>query len=177
MELDLEYLQLILRYEPDTGLFIRRVTLGRQLRGSVAGRKIRRGYIKILVEGKSYLAHRLAWFYTYGVWPVNMVDHINRVRDDNRLCNLREATAAENRANSVRAKKIKLEEFGPPAPRFNPLPTFDLSFQKDKQRWRVRRRHQGVRKNFARFKEREDAVAFIEQQRDKILRRHVSDAG
>jgi len=49
---------------------------------------------------RRYLAARLAWFYTHGVWPVGEMDHINRNRDDNRLCNLRVVTRKENCKNS-----------------------------------------------------------------------------
>jgi hypothetical protein len=45
------------------------------------------------------VAHRLAWFLYHGVWPKEQVDHINNVRDDNRILNLREATSFENQCN------------------------------------------------------------------------------
>lgn len=45
------------------------------------------------------LAHRLAWFLHYGVWPAGSIDHINGIRHDNRLVNLRDVTAAENSMN------------------------------------------------------------------------------
>lgn len=56
------------------------------------------GYIAISLLGETYRAHRLAWLYNYGCWPV-LVDHINGVRHDNRLCNLREATVSMNNQN------------------------------------------------------------------------------
>lgn len=46
--------------------------------------------------------HRLAWFYVHGRWPTADIDHINGNRDDNRLCNLREATRQQNIQNSKR---------------------------------------------------------------------------
>lgn len=58
------------------------------------------GYIIVGLLGKTYLAHRLAWFYVYGVWPENHVDHIDRNRSNNRIVNLRDVTPAENMANA-----------------------------------------------------------------------------
>ena len=59
-----------------------------------------RGYIYLEVDGKPYMAHRLAWFYMTGIMPGKQIDHINRNKIDNRFENLREATHGQNRANS-----------------------------------------------------------------------------
>jgi hypothetical protein len=56
------------------------------------------GYRFICLQYKKYLAHRLAWLYTYGMWPIQ-IDHINHNRSDNRIINLRETTQAENLKN------------------------------------------------------------------------------
>lgn len=45
------------------------------------------------------MLHRLIWFYVHGHWPADQIDHINGKRSDNRLCNLREATPAQNNVN------------------------------------------------------------------------------
>lgn len=73
---------------------------GRAVAGRIAGRKHRDGYWRVNVLGKEYLAHRLAWLLAFGSWPVNQIDHINGIRDDNRLSNLREASAGDNAKNS-----------------------------------------------------------------------------
>ena len=59
-----------------------------------------RGYHTGTVLGKMLMAHRIAWAIVHGRWPEHFLDHINRVRTDNRLANLREATNAENLRNS-----------------------------------------------------------------------------
>ena len=41
----------------------------------------------------------VAWFYVYGRWPRDEIDHINRIRSDNRIVNLREATHHQNTCN------------------------------------------------------------------------------
>ena len=59
--------------------------------GDEAGKYDKDGYIKVTIDGKTYLAHRLMWLYVHRVMPPDgvEVDHINHVRDDNRISNLR----------------------------------------------------------------------------------------
>jgi len=62
------------------------------------------GYIQIAIYGRNYKAHRLAWFYVYGVWPNNLIDHIDGDRTNNAISNLRDVTAAENGQNLKTAR-------------------------------------------------------------------------
>ncbi len=57
------------------------------------------GYIQIYILDGPFLAHRLAWAIHYGKWPIGGIDHINGVQTDNRILNLREASALENGKN------------------------------------------------------------------------------
>lgn len=100
-ELTQKRLQEFLHYEPTTGEFTRiKRSRGVTLNGEVAGSlHATRGYWRIRVRGKCYAAHRLAWLYVYGVWPTKEIDHINRIKTDNRIANLRELTTAENQQN------------------------------------------------------------------------------
>lgn len=89
-------------YDPDTGVFTRRIATGRRnchRAGEIAGTRQNHGYIVISADHRRYVAHRLAWLYVYGVWPVGDLDHINGIKDDNRITNLREATRKENMQN------------------------------------------------------------------------------
>lgn len=54
------------------------------------------GYIKLWFRGEKKLAHRLAWYFYTGSWPLDQLDHINGIRNDNRLHNLRQASMADN---------------------------------------------------------------------------------
>lgn len=66
--------------------------------GNVAGCE-NNGYWYVKIDSVRYKSHRLAWFYTYGVWPSGFIDHINGNGTDNRLVNLRDVTQTINAQN------------------------------------------------------------------------------
>ena len=86
-----------MNYDPRTGHF---TWIDGPRAGKRAGSLCKTtGYIILGIDGRTYRAHRCAWLWQYGVWPIDEIDHVNRVRDDNRFANLREATRAENNRN------------------------------------------------------------------------------
>lgn len=91
----------LLRYDRQTGEFTWRFRRGNVPAGSVAGHiNASNGYREIGIDGVSFLAHRLAWFYMTGEWPSGeTVDHKNRRPDDNWFDNLRNATFKQNNSN------------------------------------------------------------------------------
>ncbi len=90
----------ILHYNPETGVFTWVKSVGqRAQKGRTAGSKVPTGYIKIKVLQKVYFAHRLAWLYMTGSWPVNEIDHVDNDPSNNVFSNLRAATKSENAQN------------------------------------------------------------------------------
>lgn len=88
----------LLSYDIETGIFTWNISKGCCKKGNAAGRKHHTGYICITVNKIEYLAHRLVFLYLYGKVP-EYVDHINRIRTDNRLSNLRPSTPLLNALN------------------------------------------------------------------------------
>ena len=96
----------LLSYDPETGVFVwLRRTNAMVPSGAQAGSVNAVGYRYITIKRKHYLAHRLAWAMSHGSWPAIQIDHINCIKDDNRLCNLREATRSLNMENRRYAQK------------------------------------------------------------------------
>lgn len=96
-----ERLKELFHYNPDTGDFTRLTSVcGTAMTGASAGWIASNGYLYIGVDYKKHLLHRLAWLYTYGKFPLDEIDHINHIRVDNRISNLREATRKENGRNT-----------------------------------------------------------------------------
>lgn len=93
-----------LAYDPETGVFTNiKSGKGRKPVGSVADSPHKDGYTTSMIDGKNYMHHRIAWLYVHGIFPPDDIDHINGLRSDNRLCNLRAARRFENCQNTESA--------------------------------------------------------------------------
>jgi len=93
-------LKSLLIYDPATGTFTWNQNRGGQTsKGSVAGCVDGNGYIVIRVDQQNYRAHRLAWLYVHGKFPTHEIDHIDGVRINNRIKNLRDVIRQENNKN------------------------------------------------------------------------------
>ena len=88
----------VLNYDAESGVFTWAVGRRKAAKNVVAGGFSDRGYLTIGIDGVKHRAHRLAWFYVHGVYP-DQIDHLNHVRHDNRMINLRETDSYGNSRN------------------------------------------------------------------------------
>lgn len=98
----------VLRLDSATGQFFWLAQTSSKSRiniGDFAGNFDSEGYVRIKIEGRTYKAHHLVWLWHTGALPVRQIDHINRIKDDNRFENLRETTQAENLHNRTVANR------------------------------------------------------------------------
>jgi hypothetical protein len=99
-DLTTERLREVLHYCPETGCWTWLVNRRAGARiGNPAGNRQPAGYLKIKIDGRLYLAHRLAFLYVTGAWPPGQVDHRDLNKSNNRWSNLRKSTSSQNSAN------------------------------------------------------------------------------
>jgi len=136
-----------LQYTPETGDFIWVKNLGKKIKqGKVAGSFDKDGYVVVVFKTKVYKSHRLAWYLYYGKWPTGQIDHINGIRNDNRIINLRDVTSQGNNLNTKRHRENKVKYY---------------NLHKPSNTWRVTKQINGKQKNFGYFKTEELARQFI----------------
>lgn len=87
-------------------------TLNRNDRKNGLGSYDKDGYLIIKVKGKQFKAHRIVWLLHNGSFPKDEIDHINRVRNDNRIENLREVNRIENIKNTTQKANEKTGVIG-----------------------------------------------------------------
>lgn len=95
-ELTAERARKCFTYNPLTGALVSR-------RGKQIGYLASGNYLRVSVDGANYAAHRVVWLLLNGTWPDGYIDHINGVRTDNRIANLRDVSRTENNQNQRRA--------------------------------------------------------------------------
>jgi hypothetical protein len=142
-----DQLRAMFAYDPDTGVVTRK-TSGRGMPpvGSVVGAKCGKGYLRVSIRKRLYQLHRVVFALAHNRWPTLHIDHINGDKSDNRLCNLREATNAQN----MRAI---------PAKRTSKTGVSGVMLDEPRGLWRAEIRVNYRRIHLGRFSTKEQAVA------------------
>jgi hypothetical protein len=143
-------------YNPETGEFrwIKKPPMmnwkNRCNPGDLVGYIHSKGYRVATLKGKHIQLHRLAWIFIHGEIATETIDHINGVRHDNRICNLRLATRTQNAQNASARKKhgnrIK-----------------NVSWDSESGKWRVRVVKDGKRYHGGRFEDPNEAEKVAKQ--------------
>lgn len=97
-----------IRYDPSTGKFYRKLSAGNSKAGDEVGSPDTKGYLRVMISGKRYKLHRLAWYFVHGCWPKDQIDHINGNKADNRITNLRDVSNQTNKLNMLSANSNSL---------------------------------------------------------------------
>ena len=146
-----EFFKSKLNYNPETGEFTHKKN------GKRAGYTTPAGYIRLSLyhekTNRALFAHRLAWFISHGTIP-DTINHINFIRNDNRLINLEDTTHREN-CNHLHLPSSSKHR--------------GVSWCKQKNRWRSTIFIEGERIHLGYFKD-EETAASVYQQKLKELR-------
>jgi hypothetical protein len=147
IDLTQEKLHELFSYDQETGDFSWRVKKSKNVKvGVPINSNNGKGYKVVKIDNKTYMVHRLIWMYVYGKFPENDIDHKNRIRSDNRLLNLRDASKTDN------AQNISI-------PRHNKSGHIGVSWIKSHKSWTVYIKVEQKNKWLGYYKDLNDAVA------------------
>lgn len=97
--LTVERLRELLDYDPVTGILMWRCRRGPKANVGVAAGIFSAGGVRVGIDQRDYLAHRLSWLHFYGAWPERFIDHIDGNPRNNAIANLRDVTRSVNEQN------------------------------------------------------------------------------
>lgn len=165
IQIDIDLIRKLLRYEPETGKLYWLIRSPDTFDDGLCSREHKcamwnakfaeketfnfpnRGhYLQGTLLNKTYKTHRVIWAIYHGAWPIGPLDHINGVRDDNRIGNLREVTQAENNRNMR-------------MPSCNTSGYIGIHLHETGRYWRARISVRGNQKHLGYFPSFEDAFA------------------
>jgi len=146
-----ERLKELLDYDPETGIFTRRVnqrggTKAGQEAGSRKRHKNGKTYIHLSVDNRHYLAHRLTFLWVEGSFPENLTDHEDGDGTNNRWSNLRKVSQQQNQRNQKRHSN-------------NTSGTSGVAFDNKAKKWQVSIRFNGRRVYLGMFVSKDDAIS------------------
>jgi hypothetical protein len=158
--IDTDTLRKLIDYDPDTGALTwkrrtaelhpndqARRTFNARYDGKIAFTSDDAGGYKIgTIFGSTQKAHRVAYAIFHGSWPRGEVDHINGIKDDNRILNLRDVTKSENMKNAALSKRNTSGHAG-------------VWWDKSRNKWLANICDNSKMINLGRFADKEDAIA------------------
>ena len=152
----IERLYELFNYNTETGVLTRLVrTSNRNRAGDIAGWLDAQGYRRVKFDGKTYQVHRLVWFYVHGTWPTDQLDHINGVKGDNRITNLREATNSQNQQNQRKPHSRNKNGY------------LGVTYRKRLDKWQARIKINGTQRHLGLFSTPEYAnEAYLQAKRE-----------
>lgn len=152
-----ERLRELLDYDPLSGNLTWKLRTSNRVKvGDVAGALLLTGYLSISIDGNLHRAHRLVWLWMYGVWPDADLDHINGIRTDNRISNLRDVCRSTNQQNLRKARGERTHS--------GMLGVYKSD--KARKKWRSSIKTNGKDKHLGYFLTKEDAqFAYLEAKR------------
>lgn len=156
-DIPVERLRSLIEYDASTGVLYWKTT------GRVAGSVSKRGYVNICIEKRFYRAHRVAFAVAHGRWPSGEVDHINRMKSDNRIDNLRECSKSENGRNRGLLSS-------------NVSGFRGVFWDSSRKKWRAAITMNGERKMLGRFDSAREASECFLRAESEALARHQHDS-
>lgn len=156
VEVTQDRLKLLYKYDPVTGIFTSN-------KYSKPVGFAHRGYLVVELwhngKERKFKLHQLAWLYVHGSWPFPMIDHINQIKTDNRIENLREVTSSQNHQNlSIYKTKSGLPRSG-----FK-----GVHWIKTQNKWRASIGHNGKLLYLGSFDDPEKAFLVYQQTAEKL---------
>lgn len=148
----------LLHYDPETGNFIwiNPSPYAHKVHpGSKAGYENNNGYIEISISCKYYKSHRLAWLYIHGEMPSDQIDHINGIKNDNRISNLRQADNYQNCSNRPKDKRNTSGHKG-------------IYWVPERAAWRVIIRFNWKAHSFGYFEDKDEAIKMANKAREEL---------
>ncbi len=142
-----ERLKELLQYNPETGIFNRKITVTyNAIAGDISGCVNTRRYMEITIDGKTYLAHRLAWLYMEGYLPYGIdIDHKDQDKQNNKWDNLRLISRSCNMRNCGNNKR-------------NTSGVRGVYWDKKNKKWKAQIKNNDKVKHLGRFSNFDNAV-------------------
>lgn len=149
-------LQSLFSYDPQAGDLCWQAKGRGRIKKKAAGTLLSTGYLGVMCHGKRYFVHRICWALHTGKWPDRQIDHINGVKTDNRICNLRLATNAQNGKNTGLSIN-------------NTSGVCGVTYDKRNQKWRSLIKVDGKQIHLGRWSSFDDAVRSRKEAEQKYF--------